>query len=455
MAFEITIPRLGWSMEEGIFGGWRKNEGDFVRRGDILFELEGEKALQEIEALDEGILKLTPNGPSPGAVLKVGAVIGYLAAANETVQGCTADSGTAEIVTVDLPVKAAEVKDFVASPSIRRLGRELGVDLSSLSGSGADGRVLEEDVRAAARSKESGDPKDISGRSRQPVITPRARRAAERIRLDWTQLSGTGKNGRIRERDVLKAAESRGAVDMSSSNPSQRTPLSGRRKVIAARLEHSVRTTVPVTITGRADATNLMSLREQFRTTANASEGRIPVPAVHDIVAKLVAAELTQHPLMGARWDGDSLVLPSADQIHLGLAVDTTEGLIVPVLRHVHTASLIAVAEESFRMIRKARDGRLLTNEMQDGVFTISNLGGFGVEFFTPVINFPETAILGLGAICKQPVATDDGQIAVRQMMPLSLTFDHRVIDGAPAARFLQSLCAAIASPAARLLASP
>lgn len=457
MAFEITIPRLGWSMEEGTFAGWRKNEGDFVRRGDILFELEGEKALQEIEALDEGILKFVANSPKPGTVLKVGDVIGYMMAVDEAVQGNTVATSDAELSAIPT-AKASEPGDSVAAPSVRRLARELGVAVSNVAGTGPGGRVLEHDVRAAAKAEPSKEgpnsaAKDV-GESRHRAITPRARRAAARIGLDWTQISGTGKNGRIRERDVLKAAESRGPASITALNSAQRVPLSGRRKVIADRLAHSARTTVPVTITARADATNLMSLREQFKATSNNSDAKQLVPAVHDIVAKLVAAELTQHPLLAARWDGDSLVLASAEQIHLGLAVDTADGLIVPVIRHVNAASLMAVSEESSRLIRKARDGRLSASELQDGVFTISNLGGFGVEFFTPVINFPETSILGLGAIRKEPVVTDDGQVAVRQMMPLSLTFDHRVIDGAPAAKFLQSVCAAIANPAARLLAS-
>jgi pyruvate dehydrogenase E2 component (dihydrolipoamide acetyltransferase) len=206
---------------------------------------------------------------------------------------------------------------------------------------------------------------------------------------------------------------------------------------------------VPVTITSRVDATNLVSLREQFKAT-----GQKPVPAIHDIIAKLLAEVLNQFPLLASRWEGDAIVQPDADQIHVGLAVDTPEGLIVPVIRQVSRLSLIALAAESARIIQKARDGKLSTSEMQGAVFTITNLGAFGIDAFTPVINLPETAILGLGTIRREPVVADDGRIEVRQIMTLSLTFDHRVIDGAPAARFLQSLVNAIANPAARLIAT-
>ena len=176
------------------------------------------------------------------------------------------------------------------------------------------------------------------------------------------------------------------------------------------------------------------------------------VPAFHDIIAKLVAGCLKQDRRLAGRWDGDTIVLPADNEIHIGLAVDTPEGLIVPVLRNVLNEPLLSLAAESSRIIRKARDGRLSGSDMRDAVFTITNLGSFGIDAFTPVINLPETAILGLGAIRKQAVVVNDDRIEVRSMMTLSLTFDHRAIDGAPAAKFLQSVVAAIENPAARLL---
>lgn len=438
MAFEISIPRLGWSMEEGTFAGWRKEAGDTIRRGDILFELEGEKALQEIEAVDEGILAITANGPKPGEVLKVGAIVGYLLAPGETLPsasfGRTLPSTNGGPATAD----ASNISP-AAAPSVRRLARQLDIDLATVEGTGSNGRITDEDIHRAASRDRSGAPSRKADDRR--IATPRARRAALRTGVDLTQINGSGRGGRIRERDVLSAAPSSGA--------DRRIPITGRRKIIAERLSLSARQTVPVTITSRVDATNLVSLREQFKST-----GQKPVPAIHDIVAKLLAEVLNLFPLLASRWEGDAIVQPNADQIHVGLAVDTPEGLIVPVIRSVAQMSLIELTTESARVIQKARDGKLTTSELQGAVFTITNLGAFGIDAFTPVINLPETAILGLGTIRREPVVTDDGRVEVRQLMTLSLTFDHRVIDGAPAARFLQSLVTAIANPAARLIAS-
>lgn len=455
MAFEITIPRLGWSMEEGTFAGWQKKDGDVIRLNDILFELEGEKALQEIEAVDEGILRIPPNGPQPGVVLKVGAVVGYLLADGEQLPWNTADASLGS--PAETPTMAtAERRDFesAASPSIRRLARQLSVDLAGITGSGPGGRLTEDDVRSRATIEQQAPGIQTTQRETHhastssvgaPTATPRARRTAKKLGIDWTCISGSGRQGRIRERDVLRAVSDTAACSHSGET---RISVTGRRRVIADRLSESARQTVSVTITTRADATNLVSLREQFKAA-----GQSPVPAVHDIIAKLVADALGQFSLLAGRWDGDAIVLPDPNEIHLGLAVDTPEGLIVPVLRNVATRSLLSLAAESARIIQKARNGRLAGSEMQGAVFTISNLGGYGIDTFTPVINLPETAILGLGTIRKKPVVTDDGQIVVRQMMSLSLTFDHRAIDGVPAAKFLQVLTTSIGNPAAKLIA--
>lgn len=450
MSFEITIPRLGWSMEEGVFAGWMKKDGDVVRRGDALFELEGEKALQEVEALDDGVLRIPADGPQPGTVLKVGAVIAHLVTDGEALpqspSGSVAASTAMRTVEDAIPTDLNSVA-IAGSPSVRRLARELSVNVAHVAGTGSRNRVTEEDVRAAATRGADGSKTNKTHPSTTEIIaTPRARRAANRAGIDLSTLQGTGRNGRIRERDVVCTAKN---VAGSVSHPGgNRVVLSGRRKVIAERLADSHRQVVPVTLTSQADATNLVSLRQQFKTA-----GESLIPAIHDIVVKLVGGCLRQERQLAGRWDGDAIALPDDNDIHIGLAVDTPEGLIVPVLRNVLNESLLSLAAESSRIIRKARDGRLSGAEMQDAVFTITNLGRFGIDAFTPVINLPETAILGLGAIRRQAVAGSDDRIEVRPMMTLSLTFDHRAIDGAPAARFLQSVVAAIENPAARLLA--
>jgi len=218
--------------------------------------------------------------------------------------------------------------------------------------------------------------------------------------------------------------------------------------LIAQRLMASRQQTVPVTLTTRADATNLVNLRDQFK----ASRGSVPIPSYQDIITKLIGSTLTQHPLLAGRWDEDAIVIPTKNQLHLGMAVDTDDGLLVPVIRDVANLSLMDLATKSRQLVEQARAGKLTAADMQGSVFTITNLGAFGIEAFTPIINVPEAAILGLGAIRREPVALDDGQIVSRQQITLSLTFDHRILDGAPAARFLQDVVLAITNPSALLL---
>lgn len=454
MPIQITIPRLGWSMEEGTFAGWQKRDGDLVHRGDILFELEGEKALQEIEAVDEGILRIPPDGPATGTVLKVGAVIGCLVAEGELPPwaGGSAPSVSPASAMVAVAEKP-ETNVPAASPSVRRLARELGVSLQQVTGTGREGRITDDDVRSGQMRPPaaSGSPeprlesKSAAAENRLPFSTPRARKAAKELGVDWTVLRGSGRNGRIRERDVREAA---GAGTVSASvGQQQRQELAGRRAVIAKRMQESRQKTVPVTLTSRANAANLVSLRNQFKAA-----GIAPVPSYHDMIAKLVAECLVRHPLIGACRDGDTLVLPDPENICLGLAVDTEDGLIVPVLKNVRRRTLSDLTRDSIQCIDKARRGRLSSKDLTGAAFTISSLGSQGIDAFTPIINFPETAILGLGAIRKIPIVGDDDRVVVGQEMVLSLTFDHQVMDGAPAARFLQDLIRGIENPAAHLL---
>ena len=443
MVHEITIPRLGWSMEEGVFSGWLKQDGDTIRQGDPLFELEGEKAVQEIEAVDAGILRIPANSPQPGSAVKVGAVVGYLVAEGESLPvGETLDASAIDrgsmLLSKGTPLLPSETVAGdaalppAAGPAVRRRAREAGVALDQIAGTGRGGRILAEDIESAS-SQPLPSPLPT-------VASPRARRVAAEQKIDWTQLTGTGVGGRIREQDVLAA---RPAPDSG-----KRIPLTSRRKVIAQRMVASRQQTVPVTLTTKADAANLVNLREQFKTTSRES----PIPSYQDIITKLVAGALRRHPLLAGRWDEDAIVLPAENEVHIGMAVDTDDGLLVPVLRNAAQLSLIELAAKSRQLVGQARAGKLTAADMQGSVFTITNLGAFGIDAFTPIINFPETAILGLGSIRREPVVLDDGSIVSRHQLTLSLTFDHRVLDGAPAARFLQDIATAIANPSAVLL---
>jgi len=445
MAQEIIIPRLGWSMEEGTFVAWLKSDGDFVKRGDALFELEGEKATQEIEAVDEGVLRIPITGPKPGSVHKVGAVIGYLVAANDSIPAFANPLQQVNVEAIN------EADSIVASPSVRQLARKVGVQLSQVKATGPRGRILQGDVHQAKSilSENAQEPviSDVSKMLSQQVASPRARRLASSLGIDWKLLIGSGAGGRIRECDV-KAASTNLTSPITTAGKAQRIPISKKRRLIAQRLVASRQLTVPVTLTTKADATNLVNLRNQFKST----NGIHPIPSFQDIITKLVAEVLKEHMFLAGRWDEDAIVLPAHHELHIGMAVDTEDGLLVPVIRNVAGLNLRDVAVQSKSLVQQAREGKITAAQMQGGVFTITNLGAFGIDSFTPVINYPEAAILGLGAIRKEPVFLDDGKVVAQLQLALSLTFDHRIVDGAPAARFLQSLVSAISNPSAFLL---
>jgi pyruvate dehydrogenase E2 component (dihydrolipoamide acetyltransferase) len=442
MAQEIIIPRLGWSMEEGTFVAWLKSEGDFVKRGDALFELEGEKATQEIEAVDEGVLRIPITGPKPGSVHKVGAIIGYLVGANDSIPALANPSQQTNTEVIN------EADSIVASPSVRQLARKVGIELSTVKGTGPRGRILQEDVHQAKVifSENAQEPviSHVSKMSSQQVASPRARRLASNLGIDWKLLIGSGAGGRVRECDV-KNASTNLPLGITATGKAQRIPISKKRRLIAQRLVASMQLTVPVTLTTKADATNLVNLRNQFKSI----NGTHPIPSFQDIITKLVAEVLKEHMFLAGRWEEDAIVLPGYHELDIGMAVDTEDGLLVPVIRNVAGLALRDVAAQSKSLVQQAREGKITAAQMQGGVFTITNLGAFGIDSFTPVINYPEAAILGLGAIRKEPVFLDDGQVVAQLQLALSLTFDHRIVDGAPAARFLQALVSAISNPSA------
>lgn len=408
MPINITLPRLGWSMEEGKFLAWLKKDGDFIKEGEPLFTLESDKAAQEVEAIDSGLLHIAPDAPNEGEVVKVGRVLGWLLAEGEST--CTERSQR-------FPTDSGRPADFSSCP------QSPGTD---------------QPPKDDAKSQSAGLPESAGDQTLTPA-SPRARRAAREHHVDLTTLSPTGKGGRIRERDVLAAASGPTPASM------REVPTTAMRRTIATRMVHSLNNTAPVTLTCRCDATQLVTLREQFK-----GAGASIAPSFTDIIAKITASALIAHPMLTARWDSERLLMP--EHIHIGIAVDTEAGLLVPVLRDVATSSLTAIATQSRQLVETARAGRLSSADMQGGCFTITNLGSYGIEGFTPIINYPETAILGLGAIIREPVALEDGTLTSRQQMTLSLTFDHRILDGAPAARFLQTLRQRIESPCAWLI---
>ncbi|HEY4310338.1 MAG TPA: 2-oxo acid dehydrogenase subunit E2 [Pirellulales bacterium] len=460
MAVEVTIPRLGWSMEEGVFVRWLKQDGEWVKAGDQLFLLESEKATQEIESLDEGFLRLLPGGPQPGETVLVGQVIATLTAQGEVptavipkavapktlaapADHAANNGGNGAAPSAGAPSEAPRT----AGPAARRLARQLNVPLDHVAGSGRGGRITADDIHAQAqrRNAQQVEKSNGAGEGAPPndhdrvTASPRARRAARELGVDFTTLVGSGATGRVRERDVLAAAQQReksGSTPATVSTGSASAGPDKIRRTIARRMVASHQATAPVTLTTKVDATNLINLRRQFQAAAAGKDEL--VPTITDLLAKLLTTALVDHPRLNARWEDEQVVeLP---EIRVGVAVDTEAGLLVPVLGDVRTMGVRQIAARFKELVAKSRAGTLSAADLQGGTFTITNLGMYGIDGFTPIINPPEAAILGVGAIRREPVFGEGDRVEAREFMTLSLTFDHRIVDGAPAARFLATL---------------
>jgi pyruvate dehydrogenase E2 component (dihydrolipoamide acetyltransferase) len=463
MAIPITIPRLGWSMEEGVFAGWLKRDGDAVRAGEPLFSLEGDKATQEIEALDGGILKVPPTAPAAGTTVTVGMVIGFLLEPGEFESPDALPSPACPPKTIEralAPLQAvsasAPVERPRSSPLARRLAREHGIEWVKLSGTGSSGRIRKVDVLAAVQAR--ADAKD-AGRGDRPTGSTAAEQepgsdtrttgfaAREAARAAGSAGSTAEEAGRD-ARPTGSAATEAGRDRLARSTADRSVPASRARRAIAARMMESRRTTAPVTLTATADATNLVALRRQFKAAETEPGGS---PGVTDFLIKLTALTLKDHPLLNARWrEGDDQIVIHGDA-HIGFAVDTDAGLVVPVIRGAAALGVRQIAAMSRQLVERALERRLRSEDIEGGTFTITNLGSFGIETFTPIINPPQSAILGVGKIERRPIMDGD-KVVGRDQMVLCLTFDHRIVDGAPAARFLQQLVRAIENPAPWLI---
>ena len=445
MAFEICMPRLGWSMEVGSLVEWYKKEGESVQAGEVLFTVEGDKAIQEVEALESGTLRIPPDSPSPGEEVPVGTVLAYLvqpgapvpfdAAPSSSPCPRTATAGAGKRT----PSKAKPGSPFwgprspasrpAISPRARRVAAELGVDWTALKGSGRGGRIVERDVRQAAQAQQT---------EAQIEASPVARRLAEAAGIDLSAVAAQKLGEKVTREDVEAAvAARRAAVAPLQPVPpaGEAVPVTHVRRIIARRMVESARVTAPLTLATEADATELVALRERIKATV-APRGEV-VPTYNDLMVKLTALALQEHPLLNAYWNEDEIIIPAS--VHIAVAVDTEAGLLVPVIRDVPHKGIQQIAEEARSLAEKAQTRQLGPDDLQGGTFTVTNLGMYGIDTFTPIINLPQCAILGVGRIVGKP-AVYDGEVVPRQMMSLSLTFDHRVVDGGPAARFLNTI---------------
>jgi pyruvate dehydrogenase E2 component (dihydrolipoamide acetyltransferase) len=443
-------------MEEGVFAEWLKSPGEYVRAGEMIFLLEGEKAAQEIESFDSGYLCIPPDAPQPGATVQVGEVIGFLLAEGEPtpasvhvhrIESSPSPSLAADSLrpeSAESPGSTLPSSPRVAGPAARRLARELGIDLNAVFTPDPTGRVLTEDIRRMANPPARNH--SIHKNVKDPIATPRARRRARELGVDWNRLMGSGRGGRIRERDVL-AAESTpqaGSTNLVAeprpSVPGQHVPASKLRRVIAQRMMAGVHQTAPVTLTTKIDAQSLVSFRERLKLDVSVGM----VPSYNDILIGLAAQTLREFPELNACWYREGIY--QFEEIHIATAIDTPDGLLAPVVHHTDRLTLVELAGQTKQLIQLARTGQLKQEHLTGGTFTVTNLGMFGIDAFTPILNLPQAAILGIGRIIEEPVVRD-GRLEVGLTLTLSLTFDHRVIDGAPAARWLQRLCERLQTP--------
>ena len=431
MAHEIVLPQWGMEMQDAIIVKWLKREGDSIQEGEPLVEVETAKIETEMESTASGVLAhiLVPEG----ATVPIRTVLAIVAAPGEQVPrppgaapAVTPTPATARASQPPVAVSPASQGAPQVVPAARRLAQERGIGLSRVQGTGPGGRILLEDVQRALESRTAAPPAPAEV---SVQVTPVARRLAQQHGIDLGQVHGTGPRGRILTEDVEKAIA---AQAQPTGQPAQVVPIRGIRQTIATRMLQSLQSMAQVTLTTEVDVTEAMQLRDGL--ARHWQDGGLS--PLH-LVIKATARALKEHPRMNAIQKEHELEL--VPDINVGVAVSLQEGLIVPTIRRADEKHLAEIARESHDLANKAREGQASYAEVTGGTFTITNLGSYGIDAFTPIINTPQVGILGVGRVVEKPVVYQ-GDITKRSMVFLSLTFDHRVIDGAPAAVFLSTV---------------
>jgi pyruvate dehydrogenase E2 component (dihydrolipoamide acetyltransferase) len=457
----VVMPKLGDTMEEGKILSWLKKEGDPVKKGDALAEIETEKVNIEVESFSEGILRkiIAP----AGTTVPVGEPIALTGAADEPLpdqagaQAAATGAQTAQAVGSPQALAQQETQAGAAPETVLLSQAQPATSRQQLQSSPALAQVAPPAETGANGHLQDAPAETNGGRV---FISPIARRIAQEHQLNISQIQGTGPGGRIIREDVEAALASQPAAQpmiQPAAAPTPATPvgpeveaipLTNIRKTIAKRLQQSMQTAPHFYVTMAIDATRLGELHESVNEYAAA----LPEPqkvTINDLIVKGVATAIAGFPRVNVSFDGERLLLKK--RITIGVAVALEQGLIVPVIRDADKRGVLDIARETRRLVVAARAGKLKPEEFQGGTFSVSNLGMFGVEEFTAIINPPESAILAVGAIVPTPVV-QEGQVVVRDIMKVTLSVDHRAIDGATAARFLQELKRLLEQPLGMLL---
>ena len=450
MASEIVLPQWGMEMQDGTIVRWLKQEGDTVQEGEPIVEVETAKLQTELESTASGVLSRIV--AQQGEIVPIRGVLCVISEPGEELAPPIAPAAAASTS----PTPATQVSpasngvSVQVVPAARRLARDRGVDLAAVRGSGPSGRILLADVEAALQASPTtaADGADATP-GRVPVV-PAARRLARENNIDLAVVTGSGPQGRILIEDVEAAIAARSAPAAASTLGAAAdgiVPLSGIRGAVATRMLQSLQTTAQVTLTTEAVVTEAMQLRRGLSRhhSEQAGGGIGPLP----LVVKATAEALKCHPRMNAiettSADGEAQV-QMLSEINIGLAVALEEGLVTPVIRGADGKSLAQLAAENRDLAARTREGRTRPEEISGGTFTITNLGANEIDGFTPIINPPQVGILGVGRVVEKPVIAN-GEVAKGETMYLSLTFDHRVVDGAPAAAFLQTVKGLLEDP--------
>lgn len=445
VAIEVLLPKLGLTMETGLIEEWLVTAGTLVQPGEPLMRLATDKVEVDVEAEAAGLFH---PAVAQGSELPPGALVGWLLAEGEAVPAPSAAAPSAPTAAPHPaePVVAAEPgaltpptqtgRQFV-SPNARRVARERGVDVTQLRGTGPSGRVITADViDALEQPAVAASAAQAQGPS---VVSPLVRRDAVAAGVDLGAVPA-GPGGKIRRADVIAAAARQGAAPPGL--PAQVIPLTGMRGVIASRMHASLQEMAQLTLGTDATMDAAVDLRARLKEQWSAAG--IAVPTITDFIVRAAALALVRHPRLNASVQEQSILVQS--DINVGIAVALDDGLIVPVVKNADQLPLSSIAAETKRLAAGSRTGKLALPDLEGGTFTVSTLGSFGIDFFTPVITPGQVAILGVGRL-RDSVRWDGATPVRTQVLTLSLTFDHRAVDGAPAADYLRAVVDQLQNP--------
>ena len=420
-------------MKEGTIGKWFKNEGDQIKEGEVLLEVTTDKLTNEIEATCSGVLRkiIIPAGNATGCLMPI-AIIGD---ADEDISGLVIEQAVStepqdttkdeKDISEKQPNTVKETGRIVAAPAAKKRAKELAIDLEDVMGTGPNGRITLRDVDAYSAKKES------------VKASPMARKTADTLNVDITNMQ---QERRIMKADVIDYHTAEHIRTLA--NPEEtRQPMNAMRKTIAKRMHHSWQTSPAVTYDMKVDMTALTSFKNQLK--------QVQKVTFTDLLVKIAAKTLLEFPLVNASVDGDDIIL--RNYANVGVAVALEDGLIVPVVKYANVKGLGAISKEIRQLASEAKQNQLSSDALSGGTFTITNLGMFGMNAFSPIINQPEVAILGVNAI-EDVLIKYEGEMMVKPMMTLSLSADHRVVDGAVAANFLKRMKTYIECPEVLLL---